>query len=141
MRIKETNRPGPVGSKKAASKAADDGRFAAMLDSEGTAETGSAATAAPAGAMGGLLSLQEVDDPAGRASRGRQRAETILDRLDALRHALLTGDVPVAELGRINAAIQRQRESIDDPKLTAILDEIDLRAQVEMAKYGVDPTA
>ncbi|MFV3126051.1 flagellar assembly protein FliX [Niveispirillum sp. KHB5.9] len=82
-----------------------------------------------------LFALQEVDDPtSGKKRRARARGEDILDRLDELRLGLLTGSIPLEKLHELTRVLQNRRDSIDDPRLQEILDEIDLRAQVEIAK-------
>lgn len=88
------------------------------------------------GGIDGLLALQEVDDATARASHGKQRARLLLQQLDELRLALLAGDLPRAKLADLSRAIQSRKVQVDDPHLAEILDEIDLRAQVELAKYG-----
>ena len=42
-------------------------------------------------------------------------------------------------LGQIVRLVRSRREAFDDPKLSAILDEIELRAAVELAKLGQYP--
>jgi hypothetical protein len=58
----------------------------------------------------------------------------MLDRLEDIRHGLLMGAIPRDRLQELAAAVRRQREAIDDPRLVEILDEIELRARVELAK-------
>lgn len=89
----------------------------------------------PLGGVDSILALQEVDDAGTRRSRGRQRADDLLDRLDEIRHGLLIGGVPRAALHNLSALIQARRQEVGDPQLQAVLDEIELRAAVELAKY------
>ena len=49
---------------------------------------------------------------------------------------LLTGSLPRATLERLGARIEAKRHRVDDPGLIQILDEIELRAAVELAKLG-----
>ncbi len=83
-----------------------------------------------------LLSVQAAEDPTERAARRRmhQRASVILDELDKVRLALLSGTLTVGHVIGVADVIAAHREKIMDPSLSAILDEIDLRAQVELAK-------
>ena len=109
-------------------------KFSKALASE-TAATSSVATANPVTAVDGLLTLQEVDDAAARASAGKRRAQDLLEGLDDLRHGLLTGGLSREKLLALAKHVQSRRAQVDDPHLSEILDEIDLRAQVELAKY------
>ncbi len=83
-----------------------------------------------------LLALQGAESPTERASRGRmrKRAISVLEELDKMRLAMLNGNLTVGHMIDIADVVASHREKIMDPKLTAIMDEIDLRAQVELAK-------
>jgi hypothetical protein len=87
-------------------------------------------------AVDALLSIQEVEDATtGQArSRARKWGHDMLDQLDRLRIGIIGGVVPRQDLERIAAAIERQRVRTNDPRLELILDEIELRAKVELAK-------
>lgn len=87
------------------------------------------------GAVNGILGVQEVDDALAHASKGKMRAQDILDRLEDLRLELLTGAISRDKLLQLVHIVNTRRGQINDPRLTEILDEIDLRAQVELAKY------
>ena len=85
-----------------------------------------------------LLSVQEAADSSSEeaAKRGRQRASQMLDLLDQLRVGILTGGIPSATLEQLTRTIATHRDNVMDPKLAGLLDEIDLRVQVELAKLG-----
>jgi hypothetical protein len=108
--------------------------FAKHLDEtdEATAMHGVSAT----GAVSGVLGVQEVDDALAHASRGKLRAQDILDRLEDLRIELLTGMISREKLIQLTRVVSNRRAQVTDPRLAEILDEIDLRAQVELAKYA-----
>ena len=93
--------------------------------------------AASVGGIEALLAAQEAGDGTHGRSRGRARAEAWLDSLDELRADILSGSVSPLRLRNIADLVATQRDAVDDPKLTEILDEIDLRAQVELAKLTV----
>lgn len=89
-------------------------------------------------AIEGVFAAQEVDPDGSNAKRrARARADKLLSRLEALRMALLTGDLPADCLPGLIEAIQQERPYVQDPDMTALLDEIDLRAQVELAKLDL----
>lgn len=93
-----------------------------------------AGTTTPTGAMGGILSIQEVPDATDGRSRGIARGFDLLDRLDEIQIGLLTGAFPRRRLEELRAQIRAQREKLSDHRLSQVLDEIDLRASVELAK-------
>jgi hypothetical protein len=97
-----------------------------------------AATAAPAGAqppLGGLLALQDVPEPtAERRRRALGRGRSILDRLDELRMGLMAGAVPLDLLRRLQCELDRRIDVADEPRLQGLLDAIEVRCAVEMAK-------
>jgi len=82
----------------------------------------------------GLFQLQEVPDALAQRRRAVQRGGTLLDRLDDLRLALLAGSLSPGQLSELQRAISSERGLVDDPRLLSVLDEIDLRARVELAK-------
>jgi hypothetical protein len=84
---------------------------------------------------GALLSLQEVPaGSGGERERGRQRGERLLARLEDLRDGLLMGRMAPDTVRRLADEVDQARAEIDDPSLNDILDEIELRAHVELAK-------
>ncbi len=54
--------------------------------------------------------------------------------LDDVKLALLDGGLPPVALNRLLAAIREERAGTDDPKLEGLLNEIETRASVELAK-------
>ncbi len=104
---------------------------------DGAAGSSSAAgVSRTAGVMGvdALLALQDVGGPLERKRRAVRRAGRILDVLDEVKLALLGGDLSLSQLDRLRRAVRDERGLTDDPKLEGVLDEIELRAAVEIAK-------
>jgi hypothetical protein len=99
-----------------------------------------AAPAAPTPALNSvdvLLSAQELPDALTARRRAVQRGNTLLDRLDDLRHGLLAGVLPRERLDELARLAKTARETIDDPRLVDILNDIDLRVAVELAKLDI----
>jgi hypothetical protein len=115
-----------------------DSHFGDFLTS-GTAATESAGQTQSIGTVDSLLALQGADDPTAKAAkkRMRERANTILSELDKMRMAMLSGRLTVGHMIDIADVIASHREKINDPALTDLMDEIDLRAQVELAKMRI----
>ena len=108
------------------------------LPSSGAAAGASPVTAAGsvAGIMNldSLLALQSAGGPLERKQRAMRRAGKLLDVLDEMKLGLLSDAPGEGNLDRLQAAIRDQRESTDDPGLEAVLNEIETRAAVELAK-------
>ena len=121
--------------RRATGKTGGGGGFAEVLVG-GAGRTRPAADPTALGPTGSLLALQEVPDARERRARARRRAEDLLDRLDLLRMALLSGRLPVAEIEKLAVTASERRELLDDPGLSAVLGEIETRAAVELAKRG-----
>jgi len=108
--------------------------FTVGMDAASEAEAAqSIVKAAPVTSLDSLLALQEVSE---REASPFKRGEETLDLLDDIRHGLLMGGIPVSKLKALTRIIENERGHVSDPQLAEILDEIDLRAQVELAKYG-----
>lgn len=111
-----------------------DGSFARTLQESGRSTVGSGSGFAGVDA---LLALQEVSDTSDEGEgrrQAQQHGEGLLDRLDELRLALLEGRVPQSLLRRISQGLARRPQSGSNSKLEAVLDDIELRAAVELAK-------
>ncbi len=88
------------------------------------------------GAISQIVGMQEVDDALARRKRGRRLASDILDKLDTIRVALLTGSIGKDQLLNLAQMVSARRADVGDPRLAEILDDIELRARVELAKLG-----
>ncbi len=107
-----------------------------LVTGEAGAPTGNSNTGAPVSAVDSLLVLQEVPDATSGTSKARHRAQDLLDHLDEVRHGLLAGALSTQMLDRLARIARSERQSVDDPRLQELLDEIELRAAVELAKYA-----
>jgi len=83
-----------------------------------------------------ILAVQSIDPDAQGSARQRmaQHGENILDELDNVRVKMLSGSIPKDQLTDLAKMVRAKREEGLDPRLSAILDEIELRAEVEIAK-------
>ena len=99
-----------------------------------TARTAPTGGASAVGSLDALIALQEVDSPLERRRRAIHRAGRLLDALDKLKLALLDGEPSAADLQRLAATVREQRDNTGDPGLQALLDQIETRAAVELAK-------
>ena len=108
------------------------------LPEESTSASESRAAAAPKAAanIDALLAMQGIEDPTERRKRSVQRGRGALDVLDDLKIGLLSGNFNAATVGRLRDAAANLKSSSGDPGLDAVLSEIELRLEVELAKAG-----
>ena len=118
-------------------KSGDGDGFARELAEAGEESHGTSGVVAagPVASMDALLALQETGDQPRGDAQAKRRAEDILDVLEGLRRSILAGAIPVQDLERLSGLARAGRAKVDDPRLEEVLDAIDLRAQVELAKY------
>jgi hypothetical protein len=111
--------------------------FAKFLEDSGKG-VDAVSSAAPTQIVGAVLGKQKVGDSISERANGRarQRADEMLARLDALRTGLVTGTVARAPLMELAQMARAKREPGADPRLLAVVGEIELRAEVELAKLS-----
>jgi hypothetical protein len=146
MKVEGPKGPSSVQSKKVAKTGSAGGAgFAAALDRAGSDDA-----VAPAGAtdqafgvagVEGIFAAQSVDPDGGNTTteerrRRAQRGAEILDRLEEVRRGLLMGAVPKDRLAELARLVREKREKGADPVISRLLDEIELRAEVELAKLS-----
>lgn len=126
-------------SKTGAKKGAGDASFSGLVDAaEEAQEKASVSASVSIGGIDALLAMQGASDSTSGegGKQARRRAEGLLEQLERLRMGLLTGTLSPSVLQGLTHTINSHRDKVMDPKLAAILDEIELRAQVELAKLG-----
>lgn len=99
-----------------------------------TPDTRAASAPRAANSIDALLAMQGLDDPLERRRRSVQKGRGALDLLDALKIAMLSGETTSATVARLRAAAADLKASSGHPGLDAVLAEIDLRVEVELAK-------
>lgn len=106
----------------------------AAASSAGAAAAAPLSATSAVGSVDALLALQGAGDATEARKRATDRAFSLLDILDDLKIALLEGAIPRDTLMRLMDTLQSQRDATHDPQLEAALDEVELRAAVELAK-------
>lgn len=130
MRVEGPNRIG-AGAQQA--RRTQSGSGFSLPETESQAPASKPSGLMPAPGLDALLALQSVDMREERRKKSLQRGRQMLDLLDALKLGVLEGTLTPAVLENLNAALAA-REPSEDPRLDEILAEIELRAEVELAK-------
>lgn len=119
------------------SSAARSGSGVAFQVNEGSSPVRSQGMAPMAGMqdIGSLLALQSVEDPLARRKRQVKRGTELLDLLERLKADLVVGLVSPGRLDQMARLLAEARER-GEPGLDGLLDDIELRVAVELAKRG-----
>jgi hypothetical protein len=125
---------GAAGARSAATQATGSGFSIGAPQVSTTAGVTTAAGVNAVGTLEALMALQEVGGPLERRRRAVWRADKILDALEGLKVELLEGQLNPAVLERLTRAVREQRSMTDDPRLEGLLDQVETRAAVELAK-------
>ena len=95
--------------------------------------------AATAG-LDAILALQAVGGPLDGKKKAVRWGRSLLDTLDEIKADLLVGKVSLDRLDQLASMLGELREGTI-PGLDEVLDDIDLRVRVELAKFGRYPQA
>lgn len=138
MKIDSTGkaRPAASGAKAKAGKGVSGSGFSDHLSGQVDSSSPVASTVA-AQSVDALVAIQEVpDSTTGRANaRAQKWGNDALDQLERIRMDLLMGAIPKDHLINLARMVTERREHAIDPYLSSLLDDIELRVRVEIAKY------
>jgi hypothetical protein len=137
MKITQTGSGAPAGRVRKTEKAGGAGASQAFRDHIGDSPSATPAAAAgtvPLAALGSLLAIQEATDPIVGRRKAVLRGDSLLDELRELQIGLVQGWVSEGQLRSIARMLDQPRPAVDDPDLQRVLDDIELRAAVELAK-------
>lgn len=138
MKIDSTGsvRSSSRGSKSKAGKAAKGSGFTEHLSSQ-TDSAGPVGSAGPTQSVDALVAIQGVPDATEGAANARARkwGNDALDQLEQIRVDLLLGAIPRDRLINLAQMVAQRRKDATDPYLNSLLDDVELRVRVEMAKF------
>jgi len=131
---------GPSSAKKAKKKSASGSDFSVHLQEAADAAEGGGeiSETAPVSSVDAILSVQEVPNA---TEDNKRRAlmewgEDILDKLEEIRRDILFGRISKERLMTLAQTLRARKAQIADPNLKAIIEEVELRAEVEIAKFS-----
>ncbi len=125
-----------LGSPAANTRRTSSSSFALPEETTSSSETRAMSAPKATANIDALLAMQGVEDPTERRKRSVQRGRGALDVLDDLKIGLLSGNLNASTVSRLRDAAANLKSSSGDPGLDAVLSEIELRVEVELAKAG-----
>jgi hypothetical protein len=111
------------------------GTFSVNEHTESSASKGPSAVRT-FGGIDALIALQGMDDATERRRQGVKRGRLALDALDELKIGLLGGTLTPATLNKLRSAAAFLKDGAGEAGLDGVLDEIELRVEVEIAKIS-----
>ena len=135
MKVNATSSAGTSSVTRASRAGGQSSAFAVEKNSDAHAPA-PVAGASSIAAIDAILTLQSVPDPTTGRGKAVKRAESMLDLLDRIRIGLLEGGGPRPVLTQLVQLVRGRSDGFSDPGLRPVLDDIDLRAQVELAKLN-----
>ena len=133
MKVDQTRRNSLAGVKRSSgSRGVASSDFDSLLISEQKMDA--VASANRISSVDAVVALQEItgDNPDERGARNR--ANLILDKLEDIRMGLLMGQIPKSNLDELSRILIVARENSIDANLLEIIEDIELRAKIELAK-------
>jgi hypothetical protein len=110
------------------------GRFTVEAEAQPSRAAANAPVMASAG-LETLLALQAVDDLRLTRRKAIRRGHQMLDALDEMKVDLLAGRVSEGRLNQLLSLVGQAREG-SVAGLDSLLDDLELRVRVELAKFG-----
>lgn len=108
--------------------------FLSAAQAEGAASASDVSETTATATVGNLLALQEISEEERKRERLVKQGRTMLDALERLRQQLLIGEIPAQMLPELASSLSAQKEAIADPHLLGLIEDIELRVAVELAK-------
>ena len=84
-----------------------------------------------------VVALQEITGDNTDERGAKNRANLILDKLEDIRMGLLMGQIPKSNLEELSKILILARENSIDSNLLEIIEDIELRAKIELAKLEI----
>src|ERR1700681_4646240 len=125
----------PAAAGAPAARRATTGTFA-LNEGESSRPAGPSLGLRSVGGIDALIALQGLEDPTERRKQAVRRGRVALDALDELKVGLLGGMLSQATVNKLQSAAGFLKGSSGDDGLDAVLDEIELRVEVEIAKMA-----
>jgi hypothetical protein len=136
MKVDQTRRNSLPGVKPSSgSRGAKSSNFDSLLISEQKIDP--VASTNRISSVDAVVAMQEITDDNKEERNAKNRANSILDKLEDIRMGLLLGQIPKSKLEELSKILKVARENSVDSNLLEIIDDIELRAKIELAKLEI----
>jgi Class II flagellar assembly regulator len=126
-----------LGSRASTTRRSGSGSFSVPEETVSTSESRAMSAPRASANIDVLMALQGIEDATEKRKRLVQRGKGALDVLDDLKLGLLCGNLKASMVSRLRDAAADLKSSSGDAGLDAVLCEIELRVEVELAKAGL----
>lgn len=112
-------------------------KFSVESEAVDSTASGGVSSSSPISSIEALVALQGVDERLPRGNKGAlAKGHDLLEKLESIRDGLLTGSLPADKLKQLQDTLSGYKVSDADPALKQIIKDIEVRAAVELAKFG-----
>ncbi|PHQ70029.1 MAG: flagellar assembly protein FliX [Sneathiella sp.] len=137
MRVSGSGRTSAASNAKGGKSSSKSGeKFSVPGEAVETSSSAGVAVASPISSIDALMALQGVDDSTTENEKAAQKGKDLLEKLEEIRDGLLTGNLSAQRLLQLKQTLSSFDVSEADPKLAEIVRDIEVRAAVELAKFG-----
>lgn len=112
--------------------------FKNHIQDDSTSKAAGVAASVPLTALSTILAIQETPNSTSERQRALLQGDSLLNELAALQMGLVEGSLSVETLRRVGHLLDQPRPHVDDRELNQVLNEIEVRAAVELAKLEQD---
>ncbi|TNE34291.1 MAG: flagellar assembly protein FliX [Alphaproteobacteria bacterium] len=112
-------------------------KFSISEETVEPAATANVSSSSPVNSIDALMALQGVDENNREKNRKAvAKGRDLLEKLEEIRHGLLIGNLSAQKLMQLKDSLASINVADADPELAEIVHDIEVRAAVELAKYG-----
>ncbi len=136
IKIDDLGKTGELSKSKGIKKSYSGESFATYLKTGSTSQTENLQHTAAMTSADAIFAAQMVNDEEERQKRNKmvKKGNDLLDGLEDIRQSLLAGEIDKDKLINISRLVKQKDTETSDPKLQEIIQEIELRVEVELAK-------
>ncbi len=136
FKVEDIRKTNELTHAKGAKKISSGENFADYLDKAKINNTGQVQATAAMTPADAIFAAQMVDGEEERQIRKKliKKGNTLLDDLEEIRDGLLTGQIDKEKLIEISRLVKQKDVESNDERLKEIMQEIELRVEVELAK-------